>query len=471
MTQPQRDAGSFRDPSGYVFADGDRIIRAVMPHSDAAFSAVYDSGIVGELCQKGLMIDCTRIDADAAMLETFKGARGDTAASLYEHPRVGMITYPYEWSFSQLKDAALAHLDLQIFALTRGYELSDATAYNIQFIDGRPTHIDVMSLRPYVEGVHWSGYNQFCRQFLLPLLLEAWAGVAFQSMYRGSINGISFEDALSILPRRKLFLSMSGLLHVYMHGRAVMAKSSGADQKADLSQKLPKNRYAAILEQLRSFIAGLESAKRPASYWKTYAAINSYSEPMKDKKLSFVADWARKEKVRTIWDIGGNTGDFSLAAIDAGATSSVILDGDLDSLEAAYRLRVKKGKPLQPILMNLLDPSPNLGWRQSERKGLQERTNADGMIALAVIHHMAISGNLPLAEAVKWLLNLAPTGIIEFVPKEDPMVSQLLSIREDIFTDYEEDVFLQVVQEEHDITAQHKFTENGRLLVSYRKRA
>lgn len=470
MTQPIRDEGSFRDPSGYIFEDGDRILRAVMPRADESFRAIYDSGIIDALSAKGLMIGCTRIDADAATLARYHGARDDVAASLYEHPKVGMITYPYEWSFSQLKDAALAHLDLQMMALERDYELSDATAYNMQFIDGRPVHIDVMSLRPYRDGVHWAGYNQFCRQFLLPLLLEAWAGVSFQSMYRGSINGISFEDALSILPRRKLFTSISGLLHVYMHGRAVMASSSGAQKTADLTRKLPKNRYAAILEQLRSFIAGLESAKRPASYWKTYAAINSYSEPMRDKKLAFVADWARREQPNAIWDIGGNTGDFSLAAIDAGAGSSVVLDGDLDSLEAAYRLRVKKGQPLLPLFMNIVDPTPNMGWRQSERKGLQERAGADGVIALAVIHHMAISGNLPLAEAVQWLLNLAPTGIIEFVPKQDPMVAQLLAIREDIFSDYEEHVFLDVIQAQHEITAQHKFAENGRLLVSYRKR-
>jgi ribosomal protein L11 methylase PrmA len=470
MKHPIRDKGSFRDPSGYIFDDGDRIVRAVMPHSDESFRAVYNSGIIKELSGKGLMIDCTRVEADANLLSQYRGARAETAASIYEHPRVAMITYPYEWSFSQLKDAALAHLDLQILALSRGFELSDATAYNMHFIDGRPVHIDVMSLRPYVDGVHWAGYNQFCRQFLLPLLLEAWAGVAFQSMYRGSINGISFEDALSILPRRKLFSSISGLLHVYMHGRAVMANSSRANKGANLSQKLPKSRYTAILEQLRSFIAGLESAKRPASYWKTYARINSYSEPMRDRKLAFVSDWVRQERVQNILDIGGNTGDFSMAAIGAGAKSSVILDGDLDSLEAAYRLRVKKGKPLQPVFMNLLDPTPNMGWRQSERKGLQERVKADGMIALAVIHHMAISGNLPLAEAVKWLLDLAPVGIIEFVPKQDPMVSQLLTIREDIFIDYEEDIFLQTIEEQHEITNRYRFEENGRLLISYKKR-
>lgn len=470
MTSVLRDAGSFRDPSAYIFEEDGRIIRAIMPAAADRFAQMYDAGILAKLAEKGLMIATTRIPADAAQLKRFRGARDDMAAALYAHPKVPMITYPYEWSFSQLKDAALAHLDLQIAALGLGYELSDATAYNMQFVDGRPVHIDAMSLRPYKDGVHWAGYNQFCRQFVLPLLLEAWAGLGFQKIYRGSIDGISFEDALAVLPRRRLFTSMSGLLHVYLHGRAVMAKSSQAKTQADLTRSLPKSRYLAILEQLRGFIAGLESAKRPASYWKTYAAINSYSEPMRDTKLQFVEAWAKRQKPGVIWDIGGNTGDFSLAAIKGGAQFSVILDGDLDSLESAYRLRTKKGDKLLPLLMNLVDPTPNLGWRQKERKGLAERANADGITALAVIHHMCIGGNLPLAEAVRWLLDLAPTGIIEFVPKGDPMVDQLLQVRDDIFDDYTEEVFLATVSENNTIVNRHKFSENGRLLVSFERR-
>lgn len=470
MSKIQRDLGSFRDPGGYVFLEDARVVRAVMPVAAEQFKAVFDSGIIQQLAERGLMIGCEAIDASPEMLGKYKGARGEDSAALYSHPKVDLISYPYEWVFSQLKDAAIAHLKLQMFALKRGYELSDATAYNMQFVDGKPIHIDVMSLRPYVEGAHWAGYNQFCRQFLLPLLLEAWAGVGFQGIYRGSINGISFEDALSILPRRKLFSSLSGLMHVYLHGRAVMANSSKAEKQGDLTKPLPKDRYMAILEQLKGFIEGLESSKRPASYWKTYAAINSYSDDMRDTKLTFVENWAKRETPATVWDIGGNTGDFSLAAVKGGAKRAVILDGDLDSLEYTYRTRVQSGEPLMPLLTNIVDPSPSLGWRLSERKSLPERANADGVMALAVIHHMCIGGNLPLQEALRWLLDLAPTGIIEFVPKRDPMVKQLLQVREDVFSDYEEAVFRATVEESNEITAEHLFEQNGRLLVSFRRK-
>jgi len=470
MNLPIRDTGSFRDPSGYVFAEDDRILRAVMPAGAPGFLRAYEDGVLGTLEASGLLIRSEKVEADDSLLSKYVGARGDTAVALFEHPKIPFLTYPYEWCFGQLKDAGLAHLDLHLLALEHGYELSDATAYNIQFVDGRPVHIDPMSVRPYVAGAHWAGYNQFCRQFLLPLLIESWAGLSFQALYRGSINGISFEDALAILPRRKLFSSMGGLMHVYLHGRAVMARSSASKTKEQIEQKLPKARYVAILRNLRDFIAKLESAKRPASYWTTYAQINSYSETMRDRKLEFVADWAAREKPSLIWDIGGNTGDFSLAAIRGGAGTAIVMDSDMDSVEKAYRLRTKNGDPLLPVLIDILDPTPELGWRQSERKGLMQRAPADGLVALAVIHHMCIGGNLPLADAVRWLLELAPTGIIEFVPKGDPMVDQLLAVREDIFDDYLEDVFLGALAETHRITAEHRFSENNRLAVSYRKK-
>ncbi|WP_322889777.1 MULTISPECIES: hypothetical protein [unclassified Yoonia] len=470
MNGPVRDTGSFRDPSGYVFTEGDRVLRAVMPAGAACFLAAHDTGVLHALEAKGLLISSKKIDADDAMLARCTGARGDAAVALFEHPRIPFLTYPYEWCFAQLKDAAIAHLNLQLLALEHGYELSDATAYNMQFVDGRPIHIDPMSVRPYVEGAHWAGYNQFCRQFLLPLLIEAWAGLSFQALYRGSINGISFDDALAILPRRKLFSSVSGFMHVYLHGRAVAARSSASKLDKAPVKKLPKTQYVAILAQLKDFVGTLETRKRLASYWKTYAEINSYSDQMRERKLAFVQDWASQEKPSLIWDIGGNTGDFSLAAIKGGASAAVILDGDIDSIERAYRLRAKKGAPLLPVLMNISDPTPNLGWRQSERKGLNERAPADGLIALAIIHHMCIGTNLPLAEAIRWLLQLAPVGIVEFVPKDDPMVRQLLAVREDVFDDYREDVFLATIAETHEITKQHRFAENNRLLVSYRRR-
>jgi ribosomal protein L11 methylase PrmA len=463
-----RNAGSFRDPAAYVFHQDNRILRGVTQAAAGHFAQTMASGIVERLAAKGLMVGCQKIEAGALELARFAGARGEPIEALYEHPALPFVSYPYEWCFSQLRDAALAHLDLQLDALEAGFVLTDASAYNMQFLEGRPIHIDVMSLRRYRNGQHWEGYNQFCRQFLLPLLIEAWTGLRFQKLYRGSMAGISFEDAMMLLPRRRLFTSMGGLMHVYLQGRAIMAKTATSREGPVSVQPLPMARYRSILEHLRGFISSLTSSTRPKSYWNDYAANNTYSDAMRSAKLDFIRQWAERAKPASIADIGGNTGDFSLAAIESGATThALVLDSDVDAIEHGYRSRRSPG--LLHLVMNTADPSPDLGWRQCERQGLAARAKPGGVIALAVIHHMVVGGNLPLPEVIDWFLDMAPHGVIEFVPKSDPMVVEMLMLREDIFTDYTEENFLALVSKRARITGRHKFDNNGRLLVSYER--
>ncbi|MGI9352929.1 MAG: class I SAM-dependent methyltransferase [Rhizobiaceae bacterium] len=467
MKKAIRDPGSFRDSGAYIFSQDNRIFRGITPAGMDQYAELTESNILDLLCDKGLMIESRCIDFAPEDMIGFTGARGEMPSVILEHPRIPLITYPYEWTFLQLKDAALAHLQLQLTGLEHGYVFSDATAYNMQFHEGGPVHIDVMSLKKYRDGQPWDGYNQFCREFLIPLLIESWAGLSFQSLYRGSLNGIGFDEALKILPRRKLLFSVTGLLHVYLHGKRVLSKTAVSQDHSQKSIDLPKNRYKAILMQLQEFISGLSSGRNKSSYWKDYAKTNSYDEESRQKKMEFVRGWAGAEKPGRIWDIGGNTGDYALAAIEAGAGQAIVVDGDIDSLEMAYETRFKAGKPVMPLVMDLLNPTPNLGWKQTERRGLQERIDADGVIALALIHHLAIGGNIPLSDAVNWLLSFAPKGVIEFVPKSDPMVKGLLNFRDDIFTDYDEETFLKTISATRNVNDTLRLSEGGRLLISY----
>ncbi|WP_143226575.1 class I SAM-dependent methyltransferase [Actibacterium pelagium] len=464
--KPQLDDGSFRDPSAYVFTKENKVYRAVTKTGIATFQDVYESGILHDLAECGLMIGCNQLKASQEQLDLFTGARNEAAVALFEHPVVPFLSYPYEWVFSQLKDAALAHLDIQIKAFEAGFVLSDATAYNMQFLDGDPVHIDCTSLRRYKDGQVWEGYNQFCRQFLLPLLIEAWSGLPFQPFFRGSIEGIGFDQALKILPRIKLFTSPSGFMHVYLHGRSV-ARASSSTSTMGHPRHLKPQQYVAILRQLRDFVSGLQSKRRPASYWKDYAAKNTYTDSMKEAKLDFVRAWAQRSGAKSLIDVGGNTGDYTRATMEGGVRRSTILDIDIDSIEVAYLQRRDFPGAVLPLLMNLSDPTPDMGWRQKERKGLQQRAKADGMIAMAVIHHMVIGSNLPLADAVDWLMSMAPSGVIEFVPKSDAMVQGLLASREDVYSDYSEDAFRKAIMDRAAITAEHRFEENNRVMFAY----
>lgn len=480
-----RDPGSFRDPAGHVFVLDDIVVRSVNPGAKTSFEKVMSSGVLGELTRRGLMIP-TSLDESDRSLAPFTGARGETPSFLLLHPRLDFISYAHEWTFSQLRDAALCHLDVQLSALERGITLSDASVHNIQFHCGKPLHIDPLSLRPYVEGEAWAGYNQFCRMFLMPLLIEAWAGIGFQPLLKGSVDGIPLEYGASLLPRHKLLTSVNGLLHVFLHARMTRTVSSSQSSQGQIARKpsVPKTQHVALLRELRRWIAGLQSArsrKGNSTYWSEYAAVNSYSSDMRQTKADFVDRFARRlierhcassRKARSlICDIGGNTGEYSKVTTEAGVDLAIIFDSDLDSLEAAYA-RYKSGVPVFPMLMDIADPSSSTGWNQSERKGLNERsTCVTGLLALAVIHHLCIGRNLPLQAVVRWLVGFAAEGVIEFVPKSDPMVQGMLSSREDVFTDYDEEHFLRYLGSVADVTDNLRFGNNGRLLISYLRRS
>jgi hypothetical protein len=468
-TSRLRDPGSFKDPSGYVFLDSDKVYRTVNPIAAEKFQRVLVTGVIDFLVKNNLLIATKLLAADSIDLASLSGARGEEPAFVLEHPKIHFISYPYEWTFSQLKDAALNHLELHLACLRHDVDLSDASPYNMQFFDGNLLHIDVLSLHPYEEGRPWAAYNQFCRMFLAPLLLEAWAGIPFQPMLKGRLEGFELSELQRLLPKTKLFSSLNGLLHIVLQAR-VSTSINSSTRSSNRIVNLPKSRFITLLTEMKSWIGSLDSGRRNTSYWKNYAAENSYLTLMREQKKTFVANWSNNVKEGTIWDIGGNSGEYSQAAIAGGVSNAIVMDSDLDSLELCYREYKNRKNCTLPILMNIADPSPSLGWNQRERKGLAERGNPQGILALAVIHHLVIKANLPLTEVIDWFISIAPTGIIEFVPKSDPMVQQMLSNREDIWPDYTEGNFLRILRAKADILDFFKFDSNQRLLISYRIR-
>jgi ribosomal protein L11 methylase PrmA len=470
MATFQRDPGSFRDPAGYVFSDGQRVLRGLSAPAGAEFDAARACGLLDAAESRGLLIASRELATDA-MPDGLSGARGETPARVLEHPRLPMITYPYEWTFGQLKDAALCHLELLLLALAHDFELSDATAYNMQFDCGQPLHIDVLSLRRYRPGRPWEGYHQFCRQFLYPLLVESRSGLLFQRLYRGNPAGLSVADTHALIPAWKRWTSLNIFLHVQLQAAALRnASSNDLTGRSLRVPDIPKSRYVAIIEGLRDWIAGFESQRPKKTYWADYAKINSYSEPEKQRKLEFVADMVRQWGSSSVLDVGGNAGDYSEAALAAGAARAYCLDGDVDALEAAYVRRKSRSPGLLPMVVDWSDPSPGQGWAGAERRSLQQRLQVDTVMALAVVHHIAIGGNVPLQAFVRHLFEFGERVIVEFVPKSDPMVQGLLRSRDDIFDEYSEEHFVRLLEECATIVQTSRIREGGRVLFACTRR-
>lgn len=456
--------GSFRDPAGHVLDNGSTILRTVTRTKIDEFLALDAQGVFEKLVRRGNMVGSEDVTSDYPDLVV------DNVKRILRHERLKYISYPYEWSFSQLKDAALLTLDLQIDLLEHeNTTLSDNTAYNVQFDGYRPVFIDVLSLEKYVEGRPWVGYGQFCQQFLNPLVMTAKLGVDFRHWYRGNVDGIATTDLAKMLKLRHLF-SPGILTHVYMHAKALESASRAAQatDKTRQDLKLPKARHLALLKYMRAFVSAL-TVPSHGSTWGDYEKTHTYDDTEAGRKRRFVAEFVSEVQPDTLIDLGCNAGEYSIVSLNAGAKHVIGFDFDSNAVDVAYR-RAKEGKlNFLPLQLDAFNPSPSQGWRQNERYGFDARAKADAMVALAFEHHLAIAKNTPLDQMIAWLVGTAPAGVIEFVPKNDPTVQIMLRGRDDIFPDYNQETFRAILARNASIVKQEQVTDHGRILFQYRR--
>lgn len=458
--------GSFRDPAGAVFECDGKIYRTVSHVGAKAFEAVRATGFLDRMVSQRRLVGLKEVTSPEVL------SRFPTAVHVLEHPKLDYISYPYEWCFQQLRAAALHHLDLCLDALAEGLTLSDATAYNIQFTGPRPIFIDHLSFRPYVEGELWLGHNQFCEQFLNPLLLSSECGISFNDWYRGRLEGIPTPAIAKLLPlKARLSLRMNA--HIFLP--AMLGKGGQGDAVAQREKKnthaLSRRGYEGLLLQLKGWITSLKPKGAKATVWADYADGNTYGDAERKGKRELVSDFASRVQPNLLFDLGCNSGDFSRVALASGAKSVIGYDFDQGALTAAHHRARAENLAFLPLFLDAANPSPKQGWGQSERAGFSERALGDGVIALAFIHHLAIGKNIPLDRVVSWIVERAPVGLIEFVPKSDPTVQAMLRYREDIFSNYTIDTFRECLGKVAEIQTETVVSNAGRVIFEYRHRA
>lgn len=460
MTSLKPDAGSFHDPAGQIFFQNDRVFRCIHASTKDEFMAVHHSGLLQQLIAKKKLLDYT------VLSETEKNQIMPAAALLLEHPKLPFISYSYEWSFTMLQSAALLQLELHLAALEKNMTLIDATPFNIQFIGNQPYFIDHLSFRPYVEGDIWQGCQQFCQQFLNPLLLQAYCGVNFQAWLTGNVGSIALTDIYQILPWHKK-LNWKVFFYIGLQTK-LQAKSSAQQNPTAKKVNLPKSALINLLKSMQSWIMQLKPRYKNNIEWHNYENLHLYSEPALIEKKAFIAAFCQSTKPACVWDLGCNEGEYAKVALENSAQYVLGFDYDAATVDKAFLFSKKHALNFLPLVMNFTAPTPALGWNQQERKSLAERANADALFALALLHHLRIQTNIPLAYIVQYLLALAPTGVIEFVPKSDPKVQLLLKFRHDIFSDYTNENFIRLIQEKASIIKTVTLTGTQRQLIWYK---
>jgi hypothetical protein len=436
------------------------VYRALSRRALTDWEALEQTRFFARACERGQVVTTHRVELPPEELETLS----PTFVAALEHERVPFISYPYEWCFSMLHDAARLQLDLLLDALDEDFILKDSSAYNFQFFGSRPVLIDIPSLQRWQPGEAWVGYRQFCQLFLYPLMLVAYREVPFQPWLRGALDGITPEVCDRLLNGRHRF-RRGVFTHVYLQNKLLTAT---AQSTSNLRRELKTSRLGKeiVTRNVRGVRKVIERLRRtgPSSEWSGYSDEHSYSEADESIKRAFVERAAGSRRWELAWDLGCNIGTYSRIVAEHAAIV-VAMDGDLQAIERLYKeLQAEGNDTILPLVVNLADPSPGLGWRGCERRSLPARGTPDLTLCLALVHHMVITANIPLADFVGWLAGLGSHLVIEFVTREDPMVKRLLLTKEDIYHDYSLDNFEKCIARHFELLDRESLHDGTRVL-------
>lgn len=462
------EPGSFRDPeSRVVLGDDGDVFRFLSRQGVADWRRLAGSELWARRVADGSLIASQEVPDDRAAKQSGLLRTGAPAAVL-QHERVPFVSYAYEWTFSMLKDAAQLQLDLELEALDEGMTLKDATPYNVQWRGSEPVFIDVGSFEQLREDEPWIGYRQFCMLNLYPLMLQAFKGIDFQRLLRGSLEGIAPTDCARLLSRFDR-LRRGVFTHVYLHARLERRyrRASGAEVTGELRRaRFNPELIRSNVKGLKRLVSGLDWQPEDSA-WSDYRQTSMYTAADTALKQAFVRRAAAGRERSLTWDLGCNDGAYARIAAEH-SLAVIAIDSDHGTVEALYRsLREERQTRILPLVADLADPPPGLGWRGLERMPLGLRGTPDLVLCLAFIHHMTIGSNVPVREFLRWLADLEAEVVIEFPERDDPMVRRLLAAkRKGSNPDYEREHFERCLHEAFQVTETARLPSGTRSLYS-----
>lgn len=459
MTQV-RVGSSFRDPSGFLFERDGTLQRQVQPSFAPHYDHLKTSGLYDALVAQSLLIAHDELGPEAALMPG--------AYQVLRPELIPVVSFPYEWCFSQLKAAAILTLRIQELAIAHGMTLKDASAFNVQFRGTSPVFVDTLSFARLEEGQPWVAYRQFCQHFLAPLALQTLVDVRLRAFQREYLDGVPLDLASRLLPASS-WLRPWALAHIHLHARAISRFASATDRKALPTRSVSRQGLTALVGHLRRAVSSLDWSPG-STEWADYETTHGYSGKAHQIKHQIVKQLLQQVKPRRVLDLGSNTGEYSRIARALGA-EVIAIDGDPSAVEDAYRKLAAQGEAgVLPLWVDLANPGPAQGWAHTEWPSLEQRVQADALLALAFVHHLAIGNNVPLVDVADFFARLAQRVIVEWVPKDDPQVRRLLVSREDVFSDYSEEGFREAFGGRFNLERREPVSGSGRVIYCFTAR-
>ncbi len=453
MTTKEIHTSSFRDPSGAIFIDEGQVKRVINPIYFKQYNALKSTGFFNKLFKSGLLIKHEELSVSESEI-------------IIQPEQIPFITYPYEWSFNQYKEAALLTLKLQKFALENNYILKDATAFNVTFHKGKAVFIDTLSFDFYIENTPWRAYKQFITHFLGPLLLAHYHGAQSLKLMSNFIDGIPVKMLSTMLPFKT---KLNPFLYSNVHLLAKFEDKHNEDYKGEAkTSSLSKKGQLNIIESLYDFIKKLQL--KEYSEWGEYYDKTNYSNDAFLQKSKIINNWITNLKAKTVIDIGGNDGTF-VRKIESSLDQALVCDIDNNAVDYNYK-QVKQNKEqfMTPFVLDVLNPSGAIGFNNKERFSFVKRIkefSPDASLALAVIHHMTLSGNITFDMSASFFASFSKYLIIEFPKREDSWVERLLKTKGEFkahFDFYNLNNFIESYTKYFDIEEQIEIEDSKRTL-------
>ena len=421
---------SFRDPSGFIFYQDDIIYRQINTIYKEQYDHLITSGLYDALVKDGVLIPHIEV--------TIESLEPDKVYKIIRPEKIPFISYPYEWCFSQLKAAALTTIAIQKKTIEFGMSLKDCSAYNVQFFKGKPVFIDTLSFEKYNKNRPWVAYRQFCQHFLAPLALMRYRDIRLSQLFRVYLDGIPLELASTLLPFSTRF-QFSLLSHIHLHAKSQKHFGQKKTVKTP-NYQMSHLSHRGLIDNLENAVKKLKVQMQETEWAHYYEDTNYSLEGMQHKK-QIVEEFLSAVNPHVVWDLGANVGMFSRVASSKGI-QTICFDIDPIAAEKNYLMCIDKGEiNILPLIIDLANPSPSIGWEHKERMSLLERGPTELVFALALVHHLAISNNLPFYKIASFFKGICKSLIIEFIPKHDSQIQRLLANREDIFSDYTQQSF------------------------------
>jgi len=465
----QRIAGSFRDPSGFVFLRNEEVFRSIDDECHTLLAELETEGKLTDWMDRQLVVGTEFIE-QGKLLDELRDELPESKHFL-RHQRIPLVTYPYEWCVSMLADAGIQTIDLQIELLANGCSLKDATAYNVQFVSGKPTIIDIASIEKPNRLDVWFALGQFLQMFVYPLLLTRKKGWDLRSYFQSNLNGRDIEsvaDSFSAVEKLSPSLLMDLTIPWWLH--RISAKKQGT--KRDILEKPVTDTSGQIynLKRLRRKVERLAAGYKPSGVWSNYTKICNYDDQADAAKKELVRNILMETNPTEVLDIGCNTGTYSFLAAECGANVTAV-DGDHDAIEVLYRRLRDNPAAINPMVVDLGNPSPAIGYMNVERESFLERSNPDCVLALALIHHLLVSANMSLEAICEQMHSITRRDLIlEFVPTDDNMFERLMNYRVDLFQHVNLESCLAAFQDRFELLQQHAIPGSKRTLLFFRKK-